>query len=161
MESPIPAKEFDAIEAAIFQTSADVIDKTLIRKVLRSLKMQKYIEKWLQIMWRVTGQRPPSLSDEEVCQMDGLFIAIQVPFLHFKPLWRKNFLNYNYTFHRLLIAIGRDDMRKFFPLIKSQSKLDILDDTWADICEFHRWTARTLLPADPWVLPMPAEPSLY
>jgi hypothetical protein len=159
LESAISDKEFDTIEKAIFATGVERIDKTLIRSVLRPLKLQKYIEKWLQIMWRITGERPPQLSDEECCQMDGLFIAIQVPFQHFKPLWRKNFLNYNYTFHRLLIAIGRDDMRKYFPLIKSKSKLTVLDETWAEICRFHRWTPRVLPPCEQWTVLMPKEPS--
>ena len=36
-----------------------IINKDVIRGVLRSLNMQLYIEKWLQIIQRCTGIEPP------------------------------------------------------------------------------------------------------
>ena len=149
-ESVIPYKEFDLIEAAIIATGLKRIDKQLIRQVLRSLDMQRYIEKWLQIMNRVTGARPGQLSDEEVVTLDLLFVATQSPFIYFKPDGRKNFMNYNYMFHRLLDFIQRPDLKKYFPLIKSVSKLDVLDSIWEQICDYQGWVFKKLIIIEPW-----------
>ena len=92
--------------------------------------MQHYIEKWLQIIFRMSGVRPPQLPQTILLQLDTLFMALQEPFEKIKPHPRKNFLNYNYVFRRLLQHLGIPKYGIFFPLIKSKSKLNALDDMW-------------------------------
>ena len=68
--------------------------------------MQLYIEKWLQIIQRVTGVHPPMPGPLLIQQLDDLFLQLQVPFDDFRMKGRKNFLNYNYVFCRLFQKLG-------------------------------------------------------
>lgn len=58
-ESEIPLDHFKQIAERLLDGSHAVINKDVIRGVLRSLNMQLYIEKWLQIIQRCTGIEPP------------------------------------------------------------------------------------------------------
>ena len=107
--------------------------------------MQKYIEKWLQIMWRISGVKPPTIPVMISMRLDTLFLAIQDPFQKFKAPKRKNFMNYNYTFHRFFQMLGVPKYSMFFPLIKSKSKLAQLDATWQRICTEVQWPMTPLL----------------
>lgn len=153
-ESAIPAHEFCQIAAAIRDAGYTKLNKPVIRQVLRTLKLQKYIEKWLQIIWAMTGLRPPLLTAKQIARLDVLFVAMQVPFTYFKPELRKNFLNYNYVFNRLLQMLNLHDMCKYFPLIKSKSKLAMLDTVWCEICDYHGWKQTQLIESDPWEVPL-------
>ena len=143
-ESVIPKEHFESITHKLREYP--VINKSSVRAVLRSLKMQKYIEKWLQIAWRVTKCKPPELPNCLNMKLDDLFIRIQAPFEKFKPDKRKNFLNYNYTFHRFFQMLQCPQFSMFFPLIKSKQKRVILDEVWRKICEELCWRYTPLLP---------------
>ena len=60
LESPIPGDHMLAIGEKLLDGSHTVINKDTIRAALRSLGLQVYIEKWLQIIQRTTGVVPPS-----------------------------------------------------------------------------------------------------
>jgi hypothetical protein len=154
-ESCIPAAQFCQIETAIRDAGHKTLDKSTIRSVLRSLNLQKYIEKWLQIIWRITHEQPPLLTARQIARLDVLFVAMQVPFVHYKPDKRKNFLNYNYVFNRLLQMMQLDDLCKYFPLIKSKSKLMMLETVWASTCAYHQWNHVPLRPIDTWTVVVP------
>lgn len=144
LESPIPDNEFRLIAAKLCDGSYPVINKDCIRAVLRSLNMQLYIEKWLQIIHRITGIMPPMPGPLLVRQLDTLFLELQEPFNHYKATDRKNFLNYNYVFCRLFQKIGCPQFCMFFPLIKSKQKLRALDDMWANMATSIKWNVPTL-----------------
>ena len=59
MESRIPPEHMLAIGERLLDGSHAIISKDTIRSVLRSLNLQVYIEKWLQIIERCTGIIPP------------------------------------------------------------------------------------------------------
>lgn len=138
-ESCIPEDDMQRIKEAFKASSFTSINKTNIRKVLRSLKMQKYIEKWLQIIFKITGAQPPVLTPRVCTQLDLMFIATQLPFMNTRPKNRKNFLNYNYVFNRLLQKLELTEFCMFFPLIKSKTKLAALDQMWYSICTALKW----------------------
>lgn len=142
-ESTIPEDEFESIQVCLRQYR--VLNKSNIRSVLRSLKLQKYIEKWLQIIWRVTKLKPPTFPTNITCQLDFLFQTLQMPFDKYKPAGRKNFLNYNYTFHRFFQLLGLTKFCMFFPLIKSKQKIDQLDSVWKGICLDIGWQYKPLV----------------
>lgn len=129
-ESRIPDAEFLQIAERLLDGSYSVINKDNVRAVLRSLNMQLYIEKWLQIIQRITGIQPPQPGGQLLLMLDNLFVALQEPFRATRDPKRKNFLNYNYVFCRLLQQIGCDSFCIFFPLIKSKVKLAVLDSAW-------------------------------
>ena len=58
-ESQIPAEQMFSIASKLCDGTYNVISKDTIREVLRSLNMQLYIEKWLQIIYRITKVAPP------------------------------------------------------------------------------------------------------
>ena len=139
MESPIPDADFALIAAKLCDGSHSVLNKDSIRAVLRSLNMQLYIEKWLQIIYRITGIMPPFPGPMLVRQLDQLFIDLQRPFDAHKVEGRKNFLNYNYVFCRMFQYLGCPQFCMFFPLIKSKAKLRVLDSMWAKMAASLGW----------------------
>ena len=143
-ETNIPKHDMLCIARALCANGPTTITKDSVRKVLRPLKMQRYIERWLQIIYRLTGQRPPHISDMLVQQLDVLFVELQRPFDVMKCEGRKNFLNYNYVLRRLFQQVGCSKFCVFFPLIKSEAKLRQLDETWEKMAKLLNWGVEPL-----------------
>ena len=80
MESRIPNEKMLLIAEKLCDGTYSVLNKDIIRSVLRSLKMQPYIEKWLQIIQRITGIAPPVPGVLLIRQLDTMFIELQRPF---------------------------------------------------------------------------------
>ena len=139
LESAIPDDSFARIAKELCSGKYPVLCKESIRSVLRSLNMPQYIEKWLQVIHRMTGVMPPMPGPVLVQQLDNMFIDLQRPFHDCRPADRKNFLNYNYTFNRLFQKLGCTQFCMFFPLIKSKAKLRALDYTWRMMTQHMDW----------------------
>ena len=77
MESQIPADHMVAIAEKLLDGTHSVMSKDTIRSVLRSLGMQVYIEKWLQIIERCTGVMPPYPGPIVLQRLDTLFLDLQ------------------------------------------------------------------------------------
>jgi hypothetical protein len=58
-ETAIPAADLMQIGDALLATHVAALNKATVRGVLRSLKMQRYIERWLQIVQRLADASPP------------------------------------------------------------------------------------------------------
>jgi hypothetical protein len=144
MESRIPPEHMVAIGTRLLDGSHAVISKDTIRGVLRSLNLQVYIEKWLQIIERCTGIYPPCPGPVILERLDHQFKEIEKPFLVTKPDSRRNFLNYNYVFSRLLQRMDCAKFCMFFPLIRSKQKLRNLDETWAKMTTLMGWPSEPL-----------------
>ena len=156
LESPIPDQQMLRIAQSLCDGTHTVLNKETIRKVLRSLKLQLYIEKWLQIIFRITGIQPPCPGPLVIMQLDKLFDDLQRPFEAQKPLGRKNFLNYNYTFNQLFQKLGCAQFCMFFPMIKSKTKLRTLDETWRKMVETISWPAPCLQDVAPFAVRLDA-----
>jgi len=144
MESRIPDEHMLAIAAKLLDGTTDIINKDTIRAVLRSLGLQVYIERWLQIIYRCTGVMPPCPGPLLLQKLDKLFIELQQPFDVHKNASRRNFLNYNYVFCRLLQKLNCTQFCMFFPLIRSRAKLRVLDDMWTDMARSVGWDVTPL-----------------
>ena len=151
-ESSIKPEDMERIKGSFWAGGYTQIDKTIVRKILRSLKMQHYIEKWLQIIWQIAGVRPPLCSQRVLMKLDVMFMAMQNPFARLKPESRKNFLNYNYVFARLFDLLGVQEYCCFFPLIKSRSKLQSLNNQWEAICNDLGWPVKPLVQIKPFAI---------
>jgi hypothetical protein len=143
-ESRIPDDKFLQIAERICDGSHAVINKDVIRGVLRSLNMQLFIEKWLQIIQRITLIEPPKPGGQLLMRLDEMFQELQVPFANFKADKRKNFLNYNYVFCRLFQQLECPQFSMFFPLIKSRQKLRALDQMWEQMMVYLKWPVTPL-----------------
>tara|TARA_R100000951_G_scaffold107998_1_gene103880 strand:+ start:4458 stop:5498 length:1041 start_codon:yes stop_codon:yes gene_type:complete len=144
MESQIPHDQMLAIAEKLCDGTYTVLNKDTVRSVLRSLNMQLYIEKWLQIIFRVTRIAPPIPGNILVYKLDEMFQALQEPFNCFCVAKRKNFLNYNYVFCRLFQRLDCTQFCMFFPLIKSKQKLKQLDDMWNLMADSLNWELKPL-----------------
>lgn len=152
MESAIPNEQMLQIGQKLCDGTYNVINKDSIRAVLRSLNMQLYIEKWLQIIFRITGIQPPCPGPLVVRQLDDLFQELQRPFDSYKMPNRKNFLNYNYVFCRLFQKMDCAQFSMFFPLIKSKTKLKALDNMWSDMVRCLNWDVTPLASVAPFAV---------
>ena len=139
LESQIPNHEMQLIVQRIKEEQVSVLSKDSIRAILRSLNMQQYIEKWLQVIFRMTGIGPPTPGPLLIKKLDELFIELQQPFDAYKGEVRKFFLNYNYVFHRLFQQLNCPQFCMFFPLIKSRSKLKHLENMWQQMSRSVGW----------------------
>ena len=139
MESQIPGEHMLAIGERLLDGSYTVINKDNIRAVLRSLGLQVYIEKWLQIIQRCTGIAPPFPGPVLLQRLDDLFTELQRPFDACRLPNRRNFLNYNYVFCRLFQKLGCTKFCMFFPLIRSRMKLRALDEMWDKMATSLGW----------------------
>lgn len=152
MESQIPHDQMLRIAEKLCDGTYTVINKDSVRAVLRSLNMQLYIEKWLQIIYRVTRIAPPVPGSQLVIKLDELFQDLQEPFECFRVSKRKNFLNYNYVFCRLFQKLECNQFCMFFPLIKSKMKLRQLDIMWTKMASAVRWEVTPLVPVAPFAV---------
>jgi len=143
-ESQIPHEHMLQIAQKLCDGTHKVVNKDVIRSVLRPLKMQQYIEKWLQIVRRVTRVSPPVPGPMLVQQLDALFLELQRPFDACELKHRKNFLNYNYVFCRLFQKLDCTQFCMFFPLIKSKAKLRALDNMWFEMIGKLGWEPTAL-----------------
>ena len=154
MESRIPPEHMLAIGERLLDGSHAIISKDTIRGVLRSLNLQVYIEKWLQIIERCTGIVPPCPGPVILERLYQQFIELEKPFLLYtqNPIPVATSLTTIsqlrvYVFCHLLQRMGCTKFCMFFPLIRSKHKLRALDDTWFKMTEVLGWTS---VPLEVW-----------
>tara|TARA_B110000261_G_scaffold82268_1_gene94557 strand:- start:1712 stop:2689 length:978 start_codon:yes stop_codon:yes gene_type:complete len=152
MESRIPNEHMLTIAERLLDGTHTRLDKDTIRAVLRSLGLQIYIEKWLQVVQRITRVVPPCPGPLILKRLDDEFQELQRPFDQCKHEKRRNFLNYNYVFTRLLQRINCDKFCMFFPLIRSKHKLRALDDMWSKMVGSIGWEVTDLRPVQPFAV---------
>jgi hypothetical protein len=114
----------------------------LVRSYLKKLGYSKYYEHIPTIINEFCGLPAPKLTPELEQQLRIMFDEVQKPFAKWKAVIdpkRKNFLNYNYTFHKMLQLLNKDEFLLFFPLLKSREKLYIHDLIWKGICKDLLW----------------------
>jgi hypothetical protein len=114
----------------------------LVKSYLKKLGYSKYYEHIPTIINDFCGLPAPKLTSELEQQLRIMFDEIQEPFAKWKKIInpiRKNFLNYNYTFYKMLQLLNKDEFLNFFPLLKSREKLYEHDLFWKGICKDLRW----------------------
>ena len=152
LESHIPTQHMLQIGERLLDGTYTILNKDTVRAVLRSLNMQVYIEKWLQIIHRITKIQPPCPGIGVINQLDALFLELQRPFNAKKTPERKNFLNYNYVFCRLFQKMDCTQFCMFFPLIKSKAKVRALDAMWEEMVRCIAWPVTPLQHVDPFAV---------
>jgi hypothetical protein len=116
-----------------------IITRQKIKEILKKLKINKYYEHVPYILNRITGDPNPHLSPELEDKLKQMFKEIQVPFLKYSPLNRKNFLSYSYVIHKFIQLVNQEDYLKYFPLLKSREKLHQQEQIWKKICDDLGW----------------------
>lgn len=134
----VPYDVVEGVRLHILNSSdgADVpldINKTKIRAALRSMKLAKYIENWVEIYCDLSDRPYPQVDSEILERIREHFLAIENAFEKNKPEGRKCILSYNYIICRILQIYGLTEHLKFFPPLKSRAKLKYLDNVWAQM----------------------------
>ncbi len=138
----IPDEIFDNIMKELKKqriVDLKTVTRQKIKDILKKLKINKYYEHVPYILNRITGNPNPHLSPELEDKLKSMFKEIQVPFLKFSPLNRKNFLSYSYVIHKFIQLLGQNEFLKFFPLLKSREKLHQQEQIWRKICDDLGW----------------------
>ena len=144
------AKESTDIQPAIFNTIIHEIKKQKItdpndltkkrmRQILKKLELNQYFEHIPFIINHLTGLQPPTMTRETEEKLKSMFKEIQEPFKKYRGKERRNFLNYNFIFHKFFQLLEMDCFLPHFPLLKSHSKLSEQDHIWYQICKELRW----------------------
>ena len=138
----IPDEIFDNIMKELKkQRIVDVktITREKVKSILKKLKINKYYEHVPYILNRITGNPNPHLPPELEEKLKSMFKEIQVPFLKYSPLNRKNFLSYSYVIHKFIQLLGQTEYLKYFPLLKSREKLHQQETIFKKICDHLGW----------------------
>ena len=147
-ESQVPAASMLLICERLLEGKERVIlSKDVVRQVLRHLKMQIYIEKWLSIISFCSSTTPPIPGPSVLQRLDYMFSELQSVWELCRPPGRANFLNYNFVFGVLFTRLGFPEMVAFFPQIKSRAKLRVLNECYRDMCAHLDWSEPTELPS--------------
>jgi len=144
------AKESTDIQPEIFNsiiheikkqkiTNPNELTKKRMRQILKKLELNQYFEHIPFIINHLTGLPPPTITRETEEKLKSMFKEIQEPFKIYRSKDRRNFLNYNFIFHKFFQLLGMDEFLPHFPLLKSHSKLQEQDHLWLQICKHLRW----------------------
>ena len=133
-EPPVPRKVIEDVRGIV---GGGPVTKTAIRAALRSLRLPKYIERWVSIWCDLTGEKPPVLNGYEIQRMRSLFVLVERAFMVHKPDNRKAMIHYNFVFVRMLQILGNlTHLYRFFPQLKSKSKFRHIDAVWECMCKW-------------------------
>ncbi len=120
-------------------TNMNNITPTKIRQYLKKLKLNKYYEHTTHIINRLNGNSYPVIDKNIENQLRRMFKDIQEPFIQVCPKNRKNFLSYSYVLHKFVELLQMNELKPYFPLLKSREKLHQQDLIWKDICRILDW----------------------
>lgn len=134
----IPKEVFEMIRKELKKERLDVeeLDYDTCRRYLRKysdLKYNHYYDHIFHIINRMNGRKPLNMTPEMEHNLRYLFLQIQDPFDKYCPDSRKNFIHYNFVFHKFCKILGYDQFLKYFPLLKSPEKLYLQEKIWEKI----------------------------
>lgn len=137
----IPEKYIEAIKDQIKKENypMEKMNERKIKFYLKKLNLNRYYEHSQKIIQIITGKEPPKMEEELIETLRAMFNTIQGPYNKNKPDNRKSFLNYRYVLYKFCELLGRDEYLVYFPLLKSQRKLEEHDRAWRSICEELNW----------------------
>jgi uncharacterized Zn finger protein (UPF0148 family) len=137
----IPNEIYEEIKQEIkkLRLDNDSINHKVMRDILKKLGHNKYYEHITHIICFLTSKLPITITREAEHKIDMMFEEIQEPFEIFKPKNRKSCLNYNYLMHKFFELLELDDYLIYFPLLKNREKLQEVDSTWKQICDYLNW----------------------
>jgi hypothetical protein len=141
----IPEDVFTRIEAELKKYRIhdySRLNSTILRGILKSLRLNKYYENIPFILYRLKGEEPPKLTPTVEHELRVMFNEVTPVFdrvvKRVAPN-RRNFLSYSYTIYKLLQLLELDHLLHYFPLLKSREKLQTQDRIWKAICSELDW----------------------
>ena len=142
--SNLSREHYNIIKDEIRRMRMDVEDlnQSIMRNILRDLKMNKFYDSIPHIINKLQGREPNTLSYKNEQTIKDMFIQLQPhanTAISNHPTKRKNFLSYPYIIHKICELLELDDFLHLFPYLKNSDKLRYHDEIWVDICEKLNW----------------------
>jgi hypothetical protein len=131
------------------QIRADLRDKqgvTEIKRVLRKLKLTKYVENAYSSTFALTGQQPPYIKREIQDKIIRMFKQIVRVWDSISTDDRQSFLSYYYVIYKLLDLMGQEELLPQACLLRTPLRIKSHDKIWVQICDELGWTFEATLP---------------
>lgn len=111
------------------------VTHTKVREILKKLRLNKHYNNCVQITSIITGITPPQMTSEQETALLQMFDVIQEPFqeiIQSEP--RQNMLSYSFLIHKFLEIMSWDEYLPYFPLLRSDDKIQYQDWIWRKLC---------------------------
>ena len=110
-----------------------------LKKVLKTLKLNKYYKYSYFILNRLFGVELLKLSPYIESKMRSLFEQIQYPFKKYNKKRRSNFISYKFVVAKFFLMLDKPDGLKYITLLKSEKKMHEHEKMWRKICYELGW----------------------
>lgn len=138
--SEVPSEVIDTILLEIkrerIKDLSDV-DEENIRRYLKKhsdKNYDKYFNHVAQILFKINGIPPLSMTPERERDYRLMFLMIQEPYELYCPETRSNFSSYSYIIYKFSQLLNHPEIMNKMHLLKSKEKLYALDVIWRQIC---------------------------
>lgn len=133
----IPEEVYEKILNELRKTriKTENVKKEKIREILKKINCTKYYEHISNIIYKIKGIPPITLSREIEDRLLLMFDDLLKPYSKCCPKTRKNFLNYYYVIRKLCEILGLKQILKteHLPQLKSRKKLAEHDQIWKEM----------------------------
>jgi hypothetical protein len=133
----IPEEVYQKILAELkkIRVKTKDVTKQKIRDILRKIGHAKYYEHRSNIIYKIKGIPPITLSREIEDRLLLMFDDLLKPYAKCCPKTRRNFLNYYYVIRKLCEILGLKEILKteHLPQLKSRKKLAEHDQIWKEM----------------------------
>lgn len=128
------------VELKKIRVKSKDITKQKIRDILRKIGHAKYYEHRSNIIYKIKGIPPITLSREIEDRLLLMFDDLLKPYAKCCPKTRRNFLNYYYVIRKLCEILGLKEILKteHLPQLKSRKKLAEHDQIWKEMMKILR-----------------------
>jgi len=133
----ITAETLEKIKAEVKDVKKT--DVAEIKRILRKLKMTKYVENAFYITFAITGQEPPYIKREIEDKMIRMFGRIMQAYPSVEKDKRRSFLSYYYIIFKLLELMGQKELLSKVPLLRTKLRIRQHDFIWKQLCEELDW----------------------
>ena len=116
------------------------IDAVEIKRILRKLKLTKYVENAFYITFAISGQIPPYIKRETEDKMVRMFSRVTRAYPSVSTNNRRSFLSYYYIIFKLLELMGETELLPRVPILRTELRVRQHDLIWKQICEELDWT---------------------
>ena len=134
----IPLEVLDQIKNEL--SACNEVTASDVKKVMRKLKLTKYMENFYFILFTMTGKQPPYIKREIEDKIVRMFKMIDRLWCTIEKDKRMSFLNYYYIIYKLLELMGQTELMLQVPLLKTKLRIKQHDSLWQKVCDSLEWT---------------------
>jgi hypothetical protein len=134
----IPLEILDNIKNEL--SVCNEVTATDVKKVMRKLKLTKYMENFYFILSTITGAPPPYIKREIEDKIVRMFKMIDRLWSSIEKDKRMSFLSYYYIIYKLLELMGQTELMMQVPPLKTRLRIKQHDSLWQKVCDSLGWT---------------------